>query len=71
VKERGCCNDDTRVGSLVNDSDKVREIKNWGFCIDTNAEKLQSWKKKLTSHVGREVLLKAVTAAILNSMISS
>ena len=42
---------------------KVRAIKNWGFCIDRNAEKLQSWKQKMASLVGREVLLKAMAAA--------
>jgi hypothetical protein len=60
VKERSCCNDDRGASSLVKVSDKVRAIKNWGFCIDRNAEKLQSWKQKMTSLVGREVLLKAM-----------
>jgi hypothetical protein len=42
LKEKGHCNGDRAAGSWVKNSDKVREIKNWGFCIDRNTEKLQS-----------------------------
>jgi hypothetical protein len=54
VKEWSCCNDDRGASSLVKVSDKVRAIKNWGFCIDRNAEKTPILKAKndITSRKG-------------------